>query len=169
MVRMSYCPECGASLQRHVVAGELRRHWFCPDCALPRHDHPMVVVTCFVAFEDRLLWVQRDLEPKRGLWAIPGGFLESGETLAQGAARELGEEAGIWLPPARSWRSGSSGEQRSKMRNGRSRRVVVIRPPAGCPAESPTTAGADRVNVGKSCSLYRLSHQGNTECRRAFS
>jgi len=61
----------------------------------------MVVVTCFVACGDRLLWVQRNLEPKRGLWAIPGGFLESGETLAQGAARELYEEAGVLLPPER--------------------------------------------------------------------
>lgn len=101
MVKMSYCPECGASLQRHVVAGEVLRHWFCPSCAAPRHDHPLVVVTCFVACGQRLLWVQRDLEPKRGLWAIPGGYLESGETLAQGAARELHEEAGILLPPRR--------------------------------------------------------------------
>jgi len=59
----------------------------------------MVVVTCFVACDKRLLWVQRDLQPKRGYWAIPGGYLESGETLAQGAARELHEEAGILLPP----------------------------------------------------------------------
>ena len=59
----------------------------------------MVVVTCFVACGKRLLWVQRDLEPKRGDWAIPGGYLESGETLAEGAARELHEEAGILLPP----------------------------------------------------------------------
>jgi ADP-ribose pyrophosphatase YjhB (NUDIX family) len=58
----------------------------------------MVVVTCFVANGNRLLWVQRDLEPKRGAWAIPGGYLEAGETLAQGAARELHEEAGIALP-----------------------------------------------------------------------
>ncbi len=101
MARMNYCPECGARLERHIVAGEERRHWFCARCAVARHDHPMVVVTCFVAYRKRLLWVQRDLEPKRGLWAIPGGFLESGETLAQGAARELGEEAGIWLPPER--------------------------------------------------------------------
>lgn len=99
MVQMNYCPQCGASLERHTVAGELRGHWFCPGCAVPRYDHPLVVVTCFVACGDKLLWVQRDLEPKRGLWAIPGGYLESGETLAQGAARELGEEAGIWLPP----------------------------------------------------------------------
>jgi ADP-ribose pyrophosphatase YjhB (NUDIX family) len=58
----------------------------------------MVVVTCFVAWERRLLWVQRDIEPKRGLWAIPGGYLEGGETLAQGAARELHEEAGVLIP-----------------------------------------------------------------------
>ena len=58
----------------------------------------MIVVTAFVAHADRLLWVQRDLQPKRGFWAIPGGYLESGETLAAGAARELHEEAGILLP-----------------------------------------------------------------------
>ncbi len=59
----------------------------------------MVVVTCFVACGKRLLWVQRGIEPRRGLWAIPGGYLEGGETLAEGAARELHEEAGILLPP----------------------------------------------------------------------
>lgn len=94
-----YCTECGGELVRHVVGGEPRNHWYCANCREPRYEHPMVVVTCFVANEDRLLWIQRDIEPKRGLWAIPGGYLESGETLAQGAARELHEEAGILLPP----------------------------------------------------------------------
>jgi ADP-ribose pyrophosphatase YjhB (NUDIX family) len=59
----------------------------------------MVVVTCFVAHENRLLWIQRELEPQRGLWAIPGGFLENHETLAAGAARELREESGVVLRP----------------------------------------------------------------------
>lgn len=59
----------------------------------------MVVVTTFVAHGRRLLWVQRGLEPQRGKWAIPGGFLENGETLAEGAARELREETGIVMPP----------------------------------------------------------------------
>jgi ADP-ribose pyrophosphatase YjhB (NUDIX family) len=58
----------------------------------------MIVVTCFVACGNRLLWVQRALEPKRGLWAIPGGYMEAGETLAEGAARELYEEAGVVIP-----------------------------------------------------------------------
>lgn len=59
----------------------------------------MIVVTCFIGCGNRLLFVQRNLEPRRGFWAIPGGFLENGETLAEGAARELYEEAGIQLRP----------------------------------------------------------------------
>jgi len=84
-----------------MVGGEPRNHWFCQRCRTPRHDFPMVVVTAFVACGERLLWVQRALEPQRGKWAIPGGFLENGETLAQGAARELYEEAGVSLDPGR--------------------------------------------------------------------
>ena len=99
MSRMQFCQECGACLVRHSVAAEVRNHWFCEVCCAPRYDHAMVVVTCFVACGQRLLWVQRNLEPKRGLWAIPGGYLESGETLAEGAARELREEAGVLIPP----------------------------------------------------------------------
>ncbi len=81
-----------------MVSGEKRNHRYCPRCREPRYDHAMVVVTCFVACDKRLLWVQRELEPKRGCWAIPGGFLESGESLAEGAARELHEEAGVLFP-----------------------------------------------------------------------
>lgn len=99
MADSRFCPQCGSSMERHVVAGEVRNHWFCQGCQTPHYDHPMVVVTCFVACDKRLLWVQRDLQPKRGFWAIPGGYLEGGETLAAGAARELHEEAGILLPP----------------------------------------------------------------------
>lgn len=99
MAKLNYCPDCGSGLERHLVAGEPRNHWYCSHCKASRYDHPMVVVTCFVACGKRLLWVQRELEPQRGLWAIPGGFLENNETLAEGAARELQEEAGVVIPP----------------------------------------------------------------------
>lgn len=98
---MNFCPECGGGLVRHEVGGEPRKHWFCRACGEPRHDFPMVVVTCFVASGQRLLWMRRALPPKAGYWAIPGGFLEQGETLAEGAARELREETGVVLPPGR--------------------------------------------------------------------
>lgn len=101
MSRINFCPECGGPLLPHVVGGEQRRHLFCQRCQVSCHDYPMVVVTTFVASGNRLLWVQRGLEPQRGKWAIPGGFLENGETLAEGAARELHEEAGILLRPDR--------------------------------------------------------------------
>ncbi|NND68517.1 MAG: NUDIX domain-containing protein [Halioglobus sp.] len=100
MAAPKFCAECGGPVLRHVVGGEVRGHWYCQRCATPRYDFPMIVVTAFVACDKRLLWVQRGLEPQRGKWAIPGGFLENGETLAQGAARELREETGIVLPPA---------------------------------------------------------------------
>lgn len=101
MPDFNYCPECGDTLLRHVVGGEQHNHWFCQRCQMERHDFPRVVVTAFVACGDRLLWVQRAQPPQRGKWAIPGGFLEQGETLAEGAARELHEEAGLLLPPDR--------------------------------------------------------------------
>ncbi len=56
------------------------------------------MLTCFIACGQKLLWIQRKLEPRSGFWAIPGGFMEAGESLAEGAARELWEETGIRLP-----------------------------------------------------------------------
>lgn len=99
MPEMRFCPECGGPLLPHVVATERRNHFYCERCQAPRYDFPMVVVTTFVAHDKRLLWVQRGLQPQYGKWAIPGGFLENGETLAEGAARELREEAGVHLAP----------------------------------------------------------------------
>ena len=94
-----YCKECGQRLRPRWLGGEPRNHAWCDQCQEARVDHPMVVVTCFVACGNKLLWVQRALEPRRGLWAIPGGYMEAEETLAQAAARELREEAGVDLDP----------------------------------------------------------------------
>lgn len=95
----AFCQQCGAALTTHCVAGEPRNHWVCTGCGREHHEHPLIVVTAFIAWEQSLLWVRRAIEPKRGLWAIPGGYLEQGEPLREGAARELREEAGVQVDP----------------------------------------------------------------------
>ena len=58
-------------------------------------DRPVVGVGAVVVHEGRVLLVKRGVAPSRGLWAVPGGALELGETLQQGAEREIREETGV--------------------------------------------------------------------------
>ena len=63
-------------------------------------DRPMVAVLSVVLRDERVLIVQRAQQPNAGRWGFPGGVLELGETVAQGAMRELLEETGITAEPA---------------------------------------------------------------------
>ena len=56
-------------------------------------NSPKVVVGCLATWEDRVLLCRRAIEPRHGLWTLPAGFMENGETLRAGAARECHEEA----------------------------------------------------------------------------
>lgn len=94
---INYCSDCGSVVEVKRIRGLLRPRVTCPRCCLELHEHPQILVTCFVSCGQRLLWLRRNLEPKRGLWAIPGGFLEPDESLAEAAAREVLEETGVVL------------------------------------------------------------------------
>ena len=86
-----YCTRCGSPLTAAPFGAGLRcAH--CPNSSVPE---TRILVACCVMHADRMLWMRRGLEPRRGFWAIPTGFLESGETTAEGAARELLEETGL--------------------------------------------------------------------------
>jgi 8-oxo-dGTP diphosphatase len=63
-------------------------------------DRPIVAVLAVVLRDDRVLIVQRAQQPNAGRWGFPGGVLELGETVAEGAMRELREETGIVAEPA---------------------------------------------------------------------
>jgi 8-oxo-dGTP diphosphatase len=60
-------------------------------------DRPVVGIGAVVVREGRVLLVKRGVAPSKGLWAVPGGSLELGETLQQGAEREILEETGITI------------------------------------------------------------------------
>ena len=90
---MKFCSECGAKVSLRVPAGDhLPRH-VCEACESIHYMNPRLVVGCVPELDGRILICRRAIEPRRGYWAVPAGFLENEETLQQGAARESWEEA----------------------------------------------------------------------------
>jgi len=90
---MKFCSACGAPVILRVPPGDDRERAVCERCDAVHYENPRVVVGCLVEHEDKLLLCRRAIEPRRGLWTPPAGFLELGETMAEGAARETREEA----------------------------------------------------------------------------
>lgn len=89
-----YCPSCRHPLTRKTWEG--RERLFCTLCDAPLYENP-IPAACVIAVDPggRLLLVKRSIEPKRGLWCLPGGYMELGETPEETALRELKEETGL--------------------------------------------------------------------------
>ena len=91
---MKFCSDCAGPLVEHTPDGDDRPRRWCPACQKAHYQNPLVVVGCLVERDDEVLLCRRAIEPAHGKWTVPAGFLELGETLAAGAARETREEAG---------------------------------------------------------------------------
>lgn len=93
---LNHCTHCGGRLELGPVPGEERPRLVCVDCGHIAYINPRLVVSTIpVTDEGRILLIRRGLEPGRGLWAQPGGFLEVDETATEGAIRETLEETGL--------------------------------------------------------------------------
>jgi len=90
---MNFCSNCGAKLQFRIPPGDhLPRH-VCDACGTIHYQNPKLVVGCVPEHEGKILICKRAIEPRRGYWTVPAGFMENNETLQQAAARECFEEA----------------------------------------------------------------------------
>ena len=88
------CPNCGSATRRDVPPGDSRERAICPACGSIHYENPKIVVGCIPTWEDKILLCRRAIEPRYGYWTLPAGFMENGESTADGAARETVEEAG---------------------------------------------------------------------------
>ena len=80
-----------------VPEGDTRERLVCETCGFVHYDNPKIVVGAVCAWDDTLLLCRRAIEPRRGYWTIPAGYIELNETVAEGAAREVLEEAGATI------------------------------------------------------------------------
>jgi ADP-ribose pyrophosphatase YjhB (NUDIX family) len=90
---MKFCSTCGATVSRKIPEGDSLPRYVCDVCATIHYQNPRMIVGCLPAWEDKILLCKRAIEPRHGLWTLPAGFMENGETLGAGAARETLEEA----------------------------------------------------------------------------
>lgn len=90
---MNFCNACGGQLDEQVPAGDNRPRHVCDDCGAIHYRNPKVVTGCLPVWQDKVLLCRRAIKPRYGLWTLPAGFLENGESSHQGAMRETLEEA----------------------------------------------------------------------------
>ena len=90
---LNFCSNCGSPVVLTTPPGDhLPRH-VCTNCGTVHYQNPRLVLGCVPVWEDRILLCRRAIEPRRGYWTVPAGFMENGESLQAAAARECLEEA----------------------------------------------------------------------------
>jgi len=90
---MNYCSSCGQKVSKRTPSDDNRERWVCDACGIVHYQNPKMVVGCVPEKDGRILLCKRAIEPRYGYWTVPAGFMELGESQAQGAARETLEEA----------------------------------------------------------------------------
>ena len=90
---MKFCSDCGAPVTLKIPPGDTLLRYVCDACGTIHYQNPRMIVGCIPEWQDQILLCRRAIEPRHGLWTVPAGFMENGETTYQGAIRETLEEA----------------------------------------------------------------------------
>ncbi|WP_140627730.1 NUDIX hydrolase [Methylibium rhizosphaerae] len=91
---IQHCRACGHAVEYRIPADDNRERATCLNCGEIHYENPINVVGTVPVWGEQVLLCRRNIEPRYGLWTLPAGFLEIGETTAEGALRETDEEAG---------------------------------------------------------------------------
>jgi 8-oxo-dGTP diphosphatase len=91
--KVKFCPRCGKRTVKKDINGIMRD--CCDSCGETFYDNPLCAVAIVAEEKGKVLFIKRNVEPAKGMWALPGGFIEQGETVEGAALRELNEETGV--------------------------------------------------------------------------
>jgi ADP-ribose pyrophosphatase YjhB (NUDIX family) len=91
---IKHCRQCGTGVSYRVPDDDNRERAVCAACGTIHYENPLNVVGTLPVWGEQVLLCRRNIEPRYGLWTLPAGFMELGETVADGAVRETVEEAG---------------------------------------------------------------------------
>ncbi|KAJ0028418.1 hypothetical protein Pint_36411 [Pistacia integerrima] len=92
--KIKFCQWCGGPTKYDIPDGEEKMRAICTVCGKIAYQNPKMVVGCLIEHDKKVLLCKRNIEPSFGLWTLPAGYMEIGESAAEGATRETWEEAG---------------------------------------------------------------------------
>ncbi|MCG8317350.1 MAG: NUDIX hydrolase [Pseudomonadales bacterium] len=90
---MKYCSQCGHSVSLKIPDGDQRERHVCDNCGFIHYLNPRIIAGTLPIYQDKVLLCRRAIEPRKGYWTLPAGFMENGETTQEAALRETWEEA----------------------------------------------------------------------------
>lgn len=90
---MKYCSQCASPVSQAIPEGDNRLRFVCNNCESIFYSNPKIVAGTLPVYQGKVLLCKRAIEPRYGLWTLPAGFLEEGESVRDGALRETLEEA----------------------------------------------------------------------------
>ncbi|MEN8211919.1 MAG: NUDIX hydrolase [Thermodesulfobacteriota bacterium] len=89
---IKFCTACGSPTEQKIPLNDDYVRSICTNCGLVHYNNPKMVVGCIPELKGRILLCKRNIEPQKGRWTLPAGYLESNESVQNGAVRETLEE-----------------------------------------------------------------------------
>jgi len=90
---MKFCSNCGHAVTTKIPDGDHLPRYVCEACGSIHYENPRIIAGCIPEWQGKILLCRRAIEPRRGYWTVPAGFMENGEAVQDAAAREAQEEA----------------------------------------------------------------------------
>ncbi|PIE20749.1 MAG: NUDIX hydrolase [Neptuniibacter caesariensis] len=90
---MKFCSNCGEAVSLTIPDGDNLPRFVCKHCHSIHYQNPKIVTGCLPVYKDKVLLCKRAIEPRKGYWTLPAGFMENQESTEEGALRETLEEA----------------------------------------------------------------------------